>query len=780
MSKILIFLTILTALCFEANAQSQWDRVGPISFNSIAQISNSQTIICTDAGSVYQSLDFGKTWINALINPNRKFISMKFVNDKYGVIAADSGFVEKTTDGGLSWKEIYSGTTAAISTISYPSKDSIFCSLADGGCLRSIDAGNSWEVLTIPGGFNSYCMKFLNTKFGFIGSSSGILLMTTDGGNTWKSLQLPSTFDILSLDCNILGKIIVGTRAAEILISRDSGQHWDKSFSGNALADSVFRPISLVRFSGGGNIVAFESDGLYRLFSTNDGATWTSIKTILDTQVALVISREINFADAIFDSIGNGLVSGSFGTVYKIENFGLTGYFLHNCPFGLGIFPYDSYLVHMEVMPENHRYIHALSQRGPYCFSNDGGSTWTPRYAPNTGSHAGASYFDLHFINENTGILFSNTGKYSTYYEFQQTKDQFHSWQATTNSPRGNFAKSTIDPHGNIYIAGDSSIFCSSDDGNSWKLVSTFAIDDALFSDRKELSSTLYHIQAVADSNLFLSVLILDSIYSGTNFQNIFNYSSAIVMSTNLGKTWKTLYRFDLNTRVYDIKFTSLQLGFVNISVNKKGVISRKVLKTTDGGNSWTEVNGIFSNVSLGDISFSPSGKIGIIAGYQGDIYTSIDSGSLWQKEQVVYNLDKVQNIGFIHPYFLDDTTVIMTSLVGFWKKTFHTAQLSTTSSVVTSNPYLEIKLYPTPISHGTLHCSLHGLYSVERKAEISLLIFDILGRQALDISSIARSNSDGSTSIFDINVSSLSDGVYSLVLNTSNGGVSKKFVVTK
>ncbi len=113
------------------------------------------------------------------------------------------------------------------------------------------------------------------------------------------------------------------------------------------------------------------------------------------------------------------------------------------------------------------------------------------------------------------------------------------------------------------------------------------------------------------------------------------------------------------NLQLRDVFFINENLGWV---VGSQG----KVLKTTDGGNSWQNIS-INTSVSLNSVWFVSS-EIGFIAGSNGLAFKTIDGGTTWNSFNLGYNiiLNEIQftqsEIGFITG---DDGLIFKTTNMG-------------------------------------------------------------------------------------------------------------------
>lgn len=80
------------------------------------------------------------------------------------------------------------------------------------------------------------------------------------------------------------------------------------------------------------------------------------------------------------------------------------------------------------------------------------------------------------------------------------------------------------------------------------------------------------------------------------------NSNSILLKSTNGGSTWETIIGSSPQIRLYDIQFSSEQIGYAS---NAYSPSSSKILKTQDGGKNWTVIDNTqipfnFTNANVG------------------------------------------------------------------------------------------------------------------------------------------------------------------------------------
>lgn len=122
------------------------------------------------------------------------------------------------------------------------------------------------------------------------------------------------------------------------------------------------------------------------------------------------------------------------------------------------------------------------------------------------------------------------------------------------------------------------------------------------------------------------------------------SYSSSILKTINGGNSW-TLLNLGQLIGVNDLYFTDESTGYLACG-------NSKILKTEDGGSSW-DVFDFGTNDNFYAITFT-SKNIGYVAGASGTLVTTTDAGSTWQSNtsgvsQLLYRIDfPTQEVGYI------------------------------------------------------------------------------------------------------------------------------------
>ncbi len=755
-------------------SQEQWERIGPITFSGIQKLSTGTVIASSDAGSLYTSSDEGITWAHRLIMPNRAFLCLRFSDNKHGLIGANGGYIESTTDGGKSWIEHYIGTSSNIVSLAYPAIDTAFICTASGECFRSINQGSSWSKMNMVHYHDTAIVKhvvFPTSSYGIVAGENEVYLITTNGGETWKASSGPIGSEITALDATTDGKIAYGMSDGHITTTLD-GFNWFALPSPQA--DTLQFPIDVIKIHND-TVFAFMGQHKHWLTTTFSNKWWA--KDILPQSEVrnptIYIDPSTQFNDIYFDdSLGIGMAVGSWGTMYRLTNFGKNGKLTHHCSLGAydSIAPHDGSWAYLEGLENNSNSIHAIGNFGPFSSSSDGGATWFSRIERNYGM---ADYLGLHFTNDSTGLIFCSTGIFQIRNGFLNTSNNGATWDVKAQPPLGIFYSCLISETGKLYLTGDSTIYVSSDEGFNWKTLSKYH-------DSAGLGQTVTYPGIVTASFFKNDSLIFLETQETVDSSKITQYPlTNIVASNDGGHSWEKRFTFPNGYFGSDLRFISPTVGYGTFSTAKDGYAGQ-LWRTSDGGFHWNIVPEVHWPSSFIPSVFSRNGKNGIVAVRNGaDIFITNDSGVTWKHDSVIY-FNGSSKVGFVIPFFVDDSTTMISSKVGFWKKSFGVTKSAVEPWAATSNPYLFIGVNPSPAVGPVIHCKVFGLFSIHDIHRLSLKLFNLLGKEIMDVSQAAQAGYDGLLSSFELHSANLSPGIYTFVLTTDNGGTTRNIIVVK
>jgi len=190
----------------------------------------------------------------------------------------DGGGVYRTTDGGATWTQSGLSDVTVASIAIDPANPSVLFAGADDGVYRSTDGGFSWTQVNGTLYITSVVIDPTNTSVAYAGSLAhgnvrGTVVKSTDGGATWS----PSGNGIranriyaLAIAPSNSSWLYAGTNST-VYRTKDGGASWKKISAGIVSGQIVFLAVDPTD-----NKAAFAAG--YGVFKTIDGTTWSRTK----------------------------------------------------------------------------------------------------------------------------------------------------------------------------------------------------------------------------------------------------------------------------------------------------------------------------------------------------------------------------------------------------------------------------------------------------------------------------------------------------------------------
>ena len=201
---------------------------------------------------------------------------------------------------------------------------------------------------------------------------------------------------------------------------------------------------------------------------------------------------------------------------------------------------------------------------------------------------------------------------------------------------------------------------------------------------------------------------------SATNSLN----NTTLLKTTNMGVNWNVTGSTIQGVFINDIKFINEQTGFAcggGAAGNRA-----KVLKTTNGGNSWTEQTYMNSNM-FNSMSWVPyfSTYWGYMVGENGLVYVSYDMGETWI-QQITPNINNLNAV-----FFLDNRLGWAVGNNANIITTYSGGVLVNNISTQVPAQYNVYQNYPNPFNPTTTI-----KFDVVKSGNVTMEVFDGLGRK--------------------------------------------------
>ncbi len=406
--------------------------------------------------------------------------------------------------------------------------------------------------------------------------------------------------------------------------------------------------------------------------TTNSGLTW-------ETQNSWVTSR---LYDIKFLNADSGLAVGASGLVLITTNGGITW---------TTTYYQTSTIYRIEIVNRDLIFIGSAYTSGRLAKSTDFGTTWIPI----TSSLINSSVYAIHFIDSNTGWI--GTGSNGILY----TNDGGNSWIQQLSLSNivydikfaNNFRGYAVDSKGNIFVTFDS--------GTNWFPYPTPA-KRAL----RAIEIDGNNVYAIGDAGSMYK-----STDQGNNWEEKFSYIGqalefqrrVIFVNENVGfvcggsSSASDSLGYVLKTTDGGITWTQLPYNFktqlYGIAAPNENTIytcagSSLVFKSTDGGNSWTKTSIYATSTTLWDIQFFDE-NLGYACGASGRIFKTTDGGMNWTLLSSPFGTSTVYSMAI-----LDAQTVVATGVSAKAYKTTDGGSTWTALSPGIPGSYFIVRFY--------------------------------------------------------------------------------------
>ena len=544
---------------------------------------------------VYRTTNGGRGWTRERVARVGGINDVSFATTRVGWATAGNAVLQ-TADGGLHWTvhtmrahDTMYGVQALTSRRVYAA--------AGGALLRSVDGGATWQRLTIGPLKRVGPVSFANLRDGWVGGNRGIV-HTTDGGVHWTT-QLAAGPTVNSLDTTgsqngwaTIGGVVYRTT--------DGGAQWlPQATAPFAAWVTATGPASAT--IGGGSVYPEPfAGGLSR--TTDGGAAWQPSGTAADNYQGGLAA--LQFVNAM-----SGWAAGGGGEILATTDGGA------------------DWSAQSSDTTENLNGVHfadaadgwAVGDQGVIVHTTDGGGAWAAQSSGTSDDLTGVTFTDAQ-DGWATGQSFVPYDGYSSGFILHTTNGG-QDWTTQYDSP---YEPTTMTPG----VAFEAIAFADAQDG--------WAVGETQGSDRTYNSVVIMHTsdggatwtqqldyEPNAGGNTDDAMLTSVACTSAENAVAVGSdeNGAAIWYTANGGQTWtrvgQKLWPLYNSVNLTDVVFGDAAHGWA--------VGDDTVIRTTDGGKTWTKQN-VGSLASLSAISFV-SATHGWAAGQSGSILTTATGG---------------------------------------------------------------------------------------------------------------------------------------------------------
>ncbi|MFD2247543.1 YCF48-related protein [Pontibacter ruber] len=427
-----------------------------------------------------------------------------------------------------------------------------------------------------PSGNTGKSITFVTAQSGFIVDGSN-LIQTNDAGATWQIQQSISSGNEIRFKDNL--GFIVGDFGT-VYKSTNAGESWQK------LTTGITESLNSVHVLHTDTIYTTSNKSLFK--STDGGNSWSKVPIKPSSQNSYdQYNLTINKSAFINSKVGH--VACNNGYILKTTDGGVTWKVTEST----NTIPSNFFTIHFV----NSQIGFASKEHNSILKTTDGGETWYVISDPN---HAIYSFF---FLSENIGF---GTGEYGVIYKTTNSGGTWESigFQKALYDGTSMFGIHFTDENTGYAAGMRGRIVKTTDGGKTW---SDYAFTYNNINDLQFPTTTTGYA-----------------------------LGSELYKTTDKGKNWATVNTgLDESTHYYRFaKFFSADTGYV---VTHEGLYSNSIdqlLKTNDGGNTWTKLTLDSYGIRISSMYFF-NNRFGYVCtdSYAGNGFLkTVDGGKTWQK----------------------------------------------------------------------------------------------------------------------------------------------------
>ncbi len=628
-------------------------------------------------GEIYKSINAGSSWIKL----NDNFTMFTVMGQPQLVVDPSNPFIAytgswlagtwKTYDGGENWELLHDAPMSA-TALSLDSQDSSIIYLADRSTptlWRSTDGGTVWNEIAdfssegaflvntvIANDSTIYCSTFGPSEL------TGKLFKSTNNGVSWTDITgiLPRSVLDIAVDPNNQDNVYVTTHLFGAYRSFNGGTDWEliHDFPDIGTFDIEIDPVdpSILYSCGLGNLTIptwvtpgghdiTGDPGVYK--STNSGQNWTQVLSTEHKVRGIRIhpaNHDVLYAAVHDEGLYMSNNGGSSWSPYNtnLDSTVLTSLAVHEEIIyvgtqGYGVYSGDIiladysvtwqavrsnkpippvYSIDLLIDPEDSNRIYVSSNPGGLYRTDDGGVTFydknfqTPTVIVDDPYRQG--YYPFAINPNNTEEIWLGTWGRGMFKSYDGMDFNTHSFGAGFTMLDKHIYKIVIDPYvpKTVYAATEEGVYRSSDDGATW---SNFSVGLDNFQVRT--------IAITADGTLICGTLgyeLYSYNTSASKWEQMENFNG-------FGLTWpiwndRPLYQY-----------TTLLFHPTDPDIVYLGAFPVGMFRSTDGGESWKEINVGWTNDGVFSLVFHPDNPDIIYAGTYNGVSRSTDGGDHWE-----------------------------------------------------------------------------------------------------------------------------------------------------
>ena len=777
------------ALANKTPNSGSWSLVGPINVGgritdvAISPENDNHLYISTAVGGVFKSTDKGSSWTPifdnigkpsignieiAPSNAQRIYVGTGEANGSATSGAFFGDGVYKSDDAGSTWSHIGLEDSQHIGKIVVDptNEDRVFVAATgvlygkneERGLYRTTNAGNTWDkvlYVTDSTAVIDVAINPVNTNILFAatwerirypwvrdygGETSGVY-RSLDGGDSWT--KLANGLPVSDTETGRIGLAISQSDPSVVYASyttnsitntfdglyksTDNGDNWslvalDEIGDVNSSFGWYFGNIRINPTDP--NDVFVLGQKLYR--TTNGGADWNQDYYMHVDHHSMEFSKnDTNF-----------IIAGNDGGVYLSENGGATWQHLENLPIT------QFYNIEVDYQQPNRMF---------------GGAQDNNTLRTITGSNddwhtiLGGDGFQVNVDKNNTNNVYAEYQLGNLYRSTDGGDNMFWAKDGIDESDRTNWNTPVeISPFNtDVLYFGSSRLYKSTNKAVNWNVIS----EDLTDGQHPTGSMSYGTLTAIAPSHLNLDV-----IYTGSDDGNV-------SVTFNGGTTWQSIDNDLPNRFVTQVAISPSNdlVTYVTFSGYYSLDYTPHIFKTTDGGESWTDISGNLPSIPINDVVVSADETTLFIATDTG-VWYSINQGASWSIVGDNLPMTIVADIKIHEPTHTLYAGTFGRSMYSFDISNLH---IGIPNYSLEANQF---EIFPNPVSE-----RFTIKFTQQNRGEINLFITDIQGKVIIVLD---RKNVDLGEHELNYNVSFLQAGVYFVHLQSDKLNCSKKIII--
>ena len=222
-------------------------------------------------GMILKSTDAGATWAYQAPVPGKDLYDLSQIGASVWAVG-QGGLVLRSLDGGTGWQQLASGLTGNLSGVHFLDANSGWVVGESGLIARTTNGGSSWTPQSSGVTAHLRAIRMFGDALHGVAVGDGVFLTTTNGGGAWTIRAGVAPAGVALRDVYVQGSEawVVGN-ADTLRYSNDSGATWSPKTVG-AGAD-----LHEVEFAPGQGLIGWVAgaDGTIAR-TTNGGSNWTA------------------------------------------------------------------------------------------------------------------------------------------------------------------------------------------------------------------------------------------------------------------------------------------------------------------------------------------------------------------------------------------------------------------------------------------------------------------------------------------------------------------------